>query len=322
MGATASAVNYLRRLHPASSQMDNRDVGSSHARKAGSCREKNLAAPCFSAYPSGSVPSAVPWRSVRQSGLMKRLAVFLAGLLVLVGAFFILAPRLVSIEGVRRSLAHEIAGWSGRALAFDGTPTISFTPYLTVTFPHAVIGSKTGLEPLVVMESLSAEIPILPLLFQGQLEPSAFDFRKPVFHFAVDARGTPNWTLPEGLDATSRVGRLTIIDGTIGYDDQLGRKVDISGIDPSYAGRGRPRLPASRAARPGTTSERRSAARSARCLTSSRAKPRHCTSPSIHRRCRHHSAAPSRTSMAGAAAAISRSRRRRSATSQTCLAGR
>ncbi|MCX5495940.1 AsmA family protein [Kaistia dalseonensis] len=164
-------------------------------------------------------------------GLMKRLALLLAGLLALVGFFMVLAPRLVSIEGVRRSLAHEIAGWSGRALTFDGTPTVAFTPYLTVTFPRVVIGSKTGQETLVVMDSLSAEIPILPLIFGGQIEPSAFDFERPVFHFAVDGDGTANWTLPRGLDATSRVARLSITDGTIGYADQRGRSIDISGVN-------------------------------------------------------------------------------------------
>ncbi|MCX5513232.1 hypothetical protein C3941_00865 [Kaistia algarum] len=172
---------------------------------------------------------------------MKRLASLSIALVVLVGAFIITAPSLVSIEVVRRSLAYEIAGWGGSALTFEGTPTVAFRPYLTVTFPKARIASSRNGETLVSMDQLSAQVPLLPLLFQGRIEPSAFDFRKPEFHFESDAAGRPNWTLPYGLDSTSRVSRLTVTGGSIHYRAADGRVVDIGDVDavlrwPSVAG--------------------------------------------------------------------------------------
>lgn len=162
---------------------------------------------------------------------MKRLALLSIVVAVLVGAFIVTAPSLVSIEVVRRSIAYEIAGWGGRALTFEGTPTVAFRPYLTVAFPNARIVSSQSGDTLVSTELLSAQIPLMPLIFQGRIEPSAFDFQKPVFHFVTDAEGRPNWTLPYGLDATTRVQRLSLTDGTIHYANATGRAVEIDRVD-------------------------------------------------------------------------------------------
>ncbi|MBN9000112.1 MAG: hypothetical protein J0H54_12220 [Rhizobiales bacterium] len=149
----------------------------------------------------------------------------------LVGLFVVTAPGLVSIEVVRRSIAHEIAGWGGRALAFEGAPTVAFRPYLTVTFPRAtIVSARTG-DVLVSMDQLSAQIPLLPLIFGGNIEPTAFDFRRPDFHFSVDAGGQLNWTLPNGLDATTRVERIRIRDGAIHFRDASGRAIDLAAVD-------------------------------------------------------------------------------------------
>lgn len=162
---------------------------------------------------------------------MKRLAFLSIILAVLVGVFIVTAPSLVSIEVVRRSITYEIAGWGGRALTFEGTPTVAFRPYLTVGFPKArIVSIQTG-ETLVTTEMLSAQIPLIPLIFQGRIEPSAFDLRTPVFHFMTDAEGRPNWTLPYGLDATTRVQRLSLTDGTIHYANVAGRTVEIDHVD-------------------------------------------------------------------------------------------
>jgi len=162
---------------------------------------------------------------------MKRLALLSIVLAMLVGVFIVTAPSLVSIEVVRRSITYEIAGWGGKALTFEGTPTVAFRPYLTVGFPKArIVSIQTG-DTLVTTEMLSAQIPLVPLIFQGRIEPSAFDLRAPVFHFVTDAEGRPNWTLPYALDATTRVQRLSLTDGTIRYANAAGRSVEIDHVD-------------------------------------------------------------------------------------------
>lgn len=162
---------------------------------------------------------------------MKRLALLSALLAILVGAFVVTAPGLVSIPVVRRSIAHEIAGWGGRALSFDGAPTVAFRPYLTVSFPKAsILSARTG-EVLVSMDQLSAQIPLLPLVLGGNIEPTAFDFRRPVFHFEIDGSGRSNWTPPNGVDRTTRVEKIKVTDGSIHYRDGSGRRIDFENVD-------------------------------------------------------------------------------------------
>lgn len=175
---------------------------------------------------------------------MKRLALLSLGLVGLVLAFLLLAPELVSIEVVRRSISREVTGWSGRSLTFEGTPAVAFTPYLTVTFPKVTIGSSRNQDTLVVMDSLRAQVPILPLIFRGRIEPATFDFERPVFHIAVDNTGRANWELPAGLEESTRARSLTVSQGTIEYVDPDGHSVRIEKIDatlhwPDSSGRAR-----------------------------------------------------------------------------------
>ncbi len=163
--------------------------------------------------------------------LLKRIvpaAVILAALGL---CFVLLAPRLVSIEVVRRSMSREIAGWSGRSLTFEGTPEVAFTPYLTVTFPKARIGSARDETTLVEMDQLRAQVPILPLIFRGRIEPSSFTFTRPHFRFAFDAAGVPNWDMPKGLDTTAPLRQLIVTDGSIDYADGAGSLVTVDQIN-------------------------------------------------------------------------------------------
>ena len=172
----------------------------------------------------------------RTSTILVKWVLPVVALLVVLGiAFVIFAPRLVSIEVVRRSMSREIAGWSGRSLVFEGTPTVAFTPRLTVTFPKSRITSNRSGATLVEMDQLSAEVPLLPLIFRGRIEPSAFTFRHPRFTITVDSSGQPNWDLPSGLDASSPLHFLTIIDGSIDYSDATGRHLSIEAIDADLA---------------------------------------------------------------------------------------
>ncbi|HEV7285651.1 MAG TPA: AsmA family protein, partial [Kaistia sp.] len=150
--------------------------------------------------------------------------------MIFCGAFVLLAPKLVTIEAVRRSLTREVAGWSGRALTFDGTPTVAFTPYPTVTFSKVRISSDKDPQPLVEMDSLSAELSFLPLLI-GRVRPSLLELDNPVFRFGVNEKGLPNWTLPRALRGDSELGRLVIRSGTLHYRGQDQRELLLTGVD-------------------------------------------------------------------------------------------
>lgn len=147
---------------------------------------------------------------------MKKILLAILAILVICVGFVLVAPKLVTIEAVRRSITREVAGWSGRALTFDGTPTVAFTPYPTVTFEKVRIGSNSDAQPLVEMERLQAELSLMSLLV-GHVRPSALVLEKPVFRFTIDARGVANWTLPRSLRGDSELGRLIVHSGTVHY---------------------------------------------------------------------------------------------------------
>jgi len=161
---------------------------------------------------------------------MKKILFALATILIFCGAFVLLAPKLVTIEAVRRSLTREVAGWSGRALTFDGTPTVAFTPYPTVTFSKVRISSDKDPQPLVEMDSLSAELSFLPLLI-GRVRPSLLELDNPVFRFGINEKGLPNWTLPRALRGDSELGRLVIRSGTLHYLGRDQRELLLTGVD-------------------------------------------------------------------------------------------
>jgi AsmA protein len=161
---------------------------------------------------------------------MKKILLAILTILVICVGFVLIAPKLVTIEAVRRSITREVAGWSGRALTYDGTPTVAFTPYPTVTFEKVQIGSGTGSQPLVVMESLQAELSLVSLLV-GHVRPSLLELENPVFHFAVDAKGTPNWTLPRSLRGGSELGRLIVHAGTVHYAASGKPEIVLSGVN-------------------------------------------------------------------------------------------
>ena len=161
---------------------------------------------------------------------MKKILFALAAILIFCGAFVLLAPKLVTIEAVRRSLTREVAGWSGRALTYEGTPTVSFSPYPTVTFAKVRISSDKDRQPLAEMDSLSAELSFLPLLI-GRVRPSTLDLDHPVFRFMVDEKGVPNWSLPRSLRGDSELGRLVIRSGTFHFVSGDQKDIVLSGVD-------------------------------------------------------------------------------------------
>jgi AsmA protein len=147
---------------------------------------------------------------------MKKILLAILAILVICVGFVLIAPKLVTIEAVRRSITREVAGWSGRTLTFDGTPMVAFTPYPTVTFEKVRIGSNSNAQPLVEMDSLQAELSLMSLLV-GHVRPSVLVLEKPVFRFAVNDRGVANWTLPRALKGDSELGRLIVHSGTLHY---------------------------------------------------------------------------------------------------------
>lgn len=166
---------------------------------------------------------------------MKRLAIILAAVIVLVTGTLIVAPLFIPEELARIRIAEQIEQWIGRPVTFTGEPAISFFPRPTVRLENVAIADGDGSdETFIAVEELTGTVRLLPLLF-GRVEVSSFRLERPVIALRVDEDGNTNWTfegtlgervneafgvgdgVAQGDVSEVALGRFRIVDGTITY---------------------------------------------------------------------------------------------------------
>ncbi len=178
---------------------------------------------------------------------MKRFAI-IAGLLVaFVAVMVVVAPLVVSSEAVRRQVTTQIADWTGRAVTFQGKPTISLMPYPTIRIGEVTLANAHGMgdQPFMRMDALVGRIRLLPLLI-GRIEIAEFRLVRPNIALQVGTNGRVNWLMKDGAvgvqaaetdpplpvgkpeahatPPTVALGEFVIDDGVITFDDaRLGR---------------------------------------------------------------------------------------------------
>ena len=113
---------------------------------------------------------------------MKRLAIILAAVIVLVTGILIVAPLFIPKELARVRIAEQIEQWIGRPVTFTGEPAISFFPRPTVRLENVAItdGDGSG-NSFISVDELTGTVRLLPLAVRprrGQLVPlgAANDF--------------------------------------------------------------------------------------------------------------------------------------------------
>ncbi len=167
---------------------------------------------------------------------MKRLAIILAAVIVLVTGILIVAPLFIPEELARARIAEQIEQWIGRPVTFTGEPAISFFPRPTVRLENVAIADGDGSdETFISVDELIGTVRLLPLLF-GHVEVSSFRLERPTISLRVDESGATNWTfegtLGDRVDEAFGVnedtgndvnevalGRFRIIDGTVTYSE-------------------------------------------------------------------------------------------------------
>lgn len=164
---------------------------------------------------------------------MKRLAIVIVALVVVIGGALAIVPALVPTDNIREKLLEQVSTWLGRPVTATGEPVISLYPRPTVRIEGVTIGNVDGRdEPFMTVEVLTGSARLLPLLF-GRVELSQFELTRPVIALHVDAAGEPNWNFADGavgirvaeaFDTTDpdpvpevTLGRFRIEDGTISY---------------------------------------------------------------------------------------------------------
>ncbi|WP_137132477.1 AsmA family protein [Rhizobium sp. FY34] len=190
---------------------------------------------------------------IRQNRLF-RFTLVAGGLaLVLVLAFRLLGPILVSSSMVRESIEQSVEGWLGHDVVIDGTPVLKFWPQPIVTLSGITIRTKDAPNAPVLgrIDSLSAHFSLWPAL-RGQ--PVFNDFRlvRPQITLKVDDQNRSNWSsqgrLATAVQTAARagarggatadttaldtlIGDVMISDGTLRMEASRGRTLTFENIN-------------------------------------------------------------------------------------------
>lgn len=126
--------------------------------------------------------------------------------LVIAAGVLVALPWLVSTDLVRNALEDEMSDFIGRQVTLDGDVDLTLFPSPTVALANVSIPSDTeGSPPLVVIESISADIAPLTLLARNP-DFTSFKLGRPRLNLSIDSAGKINWR-----DAFGRIDQAVTI---------------------------------------------------------------------------------------------------------------
>lgn len=170
----------------------------------------------------------------------------LAGLLLLVcvGLAVAIIPALVSVDGLRRTVATQLASLTGQPISVGGNSRFRMLPWPTVTVDSVVIGGEDGAQPIVEGTALEAGLALWPFLI-GRVEVASVSLIEPRIAITTDGLGRSNWRTGDSIltlfvpdegrgsgPRPPRLGQLEIINGQIVYRDvPAQRRTVLSQVD-------------------------------------------------------------------------------------------
>lgn len=182
--------------------------------------------------------------------LARKLGFVTLGLIFVYLVFVSIAPFLISSSVVRNSMESAVARWTGHAVTIAGVPDITFWPEPRVTLSEVSISRKIEGTKQVIgrIERLSARFGLYDALL-GQPVFRDFSFVKPEVFITRGADGRLDWS-NQGLlsaavrgveagdgdghalsaDLDTRVGKITVTDGTVEITDAAGERLRLSGL--------------------------------------------------------------------------------------------
>ena len=173
------------------------------------------------------------------SRVMKRLAWFVAAVVLIVAAGFVLISVLLPRDALKTRIGEQIAGWTGREVSLRGDPKIGIFP-LRVTLDDVEIGGPAGMDgaQILSMDRLTGRIRLLPLII-GRIEVSSFTLVRPLIRLVRDEEGRRNWEFDSGAAALQLafsgdvpLGEFRLEGGTVVYEDrQTGASERLDSVD-------------------------------------------------------------------------------------------
>ncbi len=173
---------------------------------------------------------------------MKRVAAIIVMCVSLVLLALICLPLLLSSDYVKTRVEQKLAELTGRTVILNGDSSLSFSPYLGVTYGNVtILGEKDSEVPLMTADELGARLSLLSAIW-GEAQIADLELTRPRFNLVVDENGARNWIKPDGpllrrfnVPAGSlpayHLGTLTFREGIVSYTDmETGSAVEISSV--------------------------------------------------------------------------------------------
>lgn len=165
--------------------------------------------------------------------MIRKLALSLGLILVLILGVVLALPLIVSSQMVRQEVASQISELTGRPVTLRGDQALQMFPNPSVELSDIVVeGNLPGAEnALVVAERLQGNVRLMALLF-GRIELSEFVLTRPTIRFIRTAEGQANWSLDgssllaalepsrEGAGGL-QLGTFRLVEGTVHINDAV-----------------------------------------------------------------------------------------------------
>lgn len=125
---------------------------------------------------------------------MRKIALTLSVVLLLVMAAAVALPFLVPVGAIVAQVEREVEATTGRALTIGGRVDLSYFPSIAVTADDVRFAGIRQGEDLLRVKRMAVRLRLMPLL-RGKAEVEKFVLTEPFIDLTVDRQGKPNWDI-------------------------------------------------------------------------------------------------------------------------------
>lgn len=147
------------------------------------------------------------WCGLSRRDFLRKAAILLGIVVVLVLAGLILAPQLVDLDHFKAPIAAELSERAGRPVELAGPIALSLLPFPAVTARDLRVANPPGaaVASMVRLRALEVKLALLPLL-AGRIELNYATLVEPEIDLERLPNGAPNWRSPAAAPAPNRAG--------------------------------------------------------------------------------------------------------------------
>lgn len=125
---------------------------------------------------------------------MKKLLIFLAVLVVLVGGGLFAAVKMVPLEALKPQIQEKFRAATGRDLLIDGDMRVTIWPDIGMKITRVAVSNASWgrAEHMAAIEEMDAVLKLMPL-FEKRVEIDRFILRGPHINLEISKTGEKNW---------------------------------------------------------------------------------------------------------------------------------